>query len=1022
MKLPGLAIKNYSFTLVVFIMLLVMGVVSVISMPRTEDPPMDIPGASVIVIYPGGNPKDLEELIANPIEESLNELEDIKILRSWMRDGTVSISIEFNFETNAKDKFDEVVRQVNSVRSDLPGDIYDLQVLEWSSTDVVMLQLALVSEDAGPGRMNDRAEELKNEIEKLSGVRKVEIFASPEQEVRISMNLEKMAAMKISTEDITAAIQSSNANIPGGELRSGMKSFNVKTSGSYKNLDEIRNTVVNSYMGSLVYLKDIARVDFSHEDYNYRARFNGKKAVFITVKQKEGLNIFRISESLKPVIHDFQESLEPDIRLETVFDQAESVDKRISSFFMNLIQGIILVGLVVFLSLGFRASVLVIIAIPLSILIGLGWVDMAGFGLQQISIAALVIALGLLVDNSIVITENIERFIRHSKDRNRAASEATSQLGWPIITATLTTMLAFIPIITMPDKAGKFIQSLSVTVILTLLASLLIALTLTPFLASRFFKPGNGKRKLRGFRLLLERLIEGPYHNTLLFSLRRGWLIILLALLFLGGSGYLFTKVGVSFFPKAEKPQFLIRILLPAGYSIDKTDEVARDVEMVLDTMDQVKVYATNVGHGNPRIYYNTFSRNLEKNFAEIFVELKSYEVEDFDALISRLRNDFEVYPGARINIKEFEQGTPIEAPLTIKITGDDLDSLKYISSEIFEWVSETPGVVNAENNLDRKSTDLWFRINRDKANLYGVPVHRIDMTLRTAIAGSTISRYRDRTGEEFDIVLRLPAIETVSMDDIRKIYVESVTGEMIPLRQLVSIEFKEGPGIISHYNLSRDATITADIQKGYQLDEIIDSLDTHLSAFDWPKGYTYKFTGEVESREESFGGMAKASIIAIIAIFAILVLQFGSFLQPLIIFSAIPLAVIGSVLALFITGYTFSFTAFIGLISLIGIVVNNSIILVDYANILTRDGKPLDKALIEAGETRFTPIILTTLTTIGGLLPLTLQGGTLWAPMGWTIIGGLLVSTFLTLVVVPVLYRMLTSAGIVEPVKAGKD
>jgi hydrophobe/amphiphile efflux-1 (HAE1) family protein len=1009
MRLPRLAIENYPFTLVVFIMLLIMGVISVINMPRTEDPPMDIPGASVIIIYPGGNPVDLEELIANPVEESLNELDDIKVMNSWIRDGIVSISVEFNFETNADDKFDEVVRQVNSIRSELPEELYDLQVLQWSSTDVVMLQMALVSESAAMFRLNKRAEELKEEIERLSGVRRVEIFASPEREVRISLDMQKMAVMNISVEDVSRAIQSSNANIPGGELRAGMKSFNVKTSGSYKNLEEIQSTVVASYQGSLVYLSDIADARFDYEDYNYRARFNGQRAVFVTVKQKEGLNIFKIADNIFPAIEEFRSDLDPDIRLETVFDQTESVDSRINGFFMNLIQGIILVGIVIFLSLGFRASILVIIAIPLSILIGLGWVDVAGFGLQQISIAALVIALGLLVDNSIVITENIERFMRKSDDRTRAASEASSQLAWPIITATLTTILAFIPIITMPDKAGRFIQSLPVTVILTLLASLLIALTLTPFLASRFFKTQKTKREIRGFRVFLRKLIEGPYRKTLIFSLRRRWLIILISVLVLAGAGFLFTQVGVSFFPKAEKPQFLVRISIPEGYSIEKTDQVSRYVESVLDTIPEVEVYATNVGHGNPRIYYNTFPRRNEKNFAEIFVELRDYEVAEFDALITNLRETFSDYPGARINVKEFEQGAPIEAPLTIKITGDNLDTLRSISTRIHNWVENTEGVVNPENNLDRRSTDLWFKINREKANMLGVPIHTIDLTLRTAIAGSEVSVFRDESGKEYGIVMRLPLDSPATMDDIKKIYIKSLSGEMIPVRQLINIEYKKAPGIISHYNLSRDATITGDIEKGYSLDEVIEELDVKISSMNLPKGYSYRYTGELESREESFGGMARASIIAMIAIFAVLILQFGSFSQPLIIFSAIPLALIGSTLALYITGYTFSFTAFIGLISLIGIVVNNSIILVDYANVLQKEGLATDEALREAGETRFTPIILTTLTTIGGLLPLTLQGGTLWAPMGWTIIGGLLVSTFLTLVVVPVLYKMLT-------------
>lgn len=1009
MKLPKFAIDKYPFTLVVFIMLLIMGVSSFLTMPRTEDPPMDLPGASVFVIYPGGNPVDLEELIADPLEKTLNELEDVKELSSEIKDGIVATSIEFNFDTDPDDKFDEVVRQVNSVRSELPEDIYDLMVMKWSSTDVIILQLALVSETSGLPAMKDAAEELKDELEKLSGVRKVEIHASPEEQLRVSLDLDKMAALKISADDVARAIQSNNANIPGGEIRLGQKRFNVKTSGSYKDPDEIRNTVVSSYQGSLIYIRDIAEVGFANDRYNYRARVNGEKALFLTLKQKEGLNIYRIFEGVDPVVERFQTKLPPGMKLITVLSQAESVDSRINGFFNNLVQGIVLVGILIFLSLGFRASLLVIIAIPLSIVISLGWLDTWGFGLQQISIAGLVIALGLLVDNSIVITENIERFVQKNSNREKAAIEATSQLAMPIIAATLTTILAFIPIIAMPNEAGRFVQSLPVTVILTLVASLLIALTLTPFLASRFFKPKAVGRKERGVKKALAWIIHRPYTNTLRFALRKGWMIILLALLTLAGSGFVFNRVGVSFFPKAEKPQFLIRIQVPDGYSVDKPDEVSRYVESVLDTMPEVKYYASNIGHGNPRVYYNTFPRRYEQSFAEILVILHRYEVQEFDDVITSLRETFSNYPGARISLKEFEQGTPIEAPVTIKITGENLDSLEFIADEVLRYVKQTPGILNAENNLARKSTDMWFKINREKANLYGVAIHTIDMTLRTAIAGNAVSRFRDKSGEEFDIVLRLPADQSIKINDLQKIYLKSMTGEIIPLSQLVSIEFKKAPGIISHYNLSRVATITADIEKGYLLDEVISAIEPGLKAMNWSNDYSYKFTGELESRSESFGGMGRASLIAIIAIFAVLVLQFGSFRQPLIIFSAIPLAIVGSTFALFITGYTFSFTAFIGLISLIGIVINNSIILVDYANILRSEGKALDEAIMEAGKARFTPIILTTLTTIGGLLPLTLQGGSLWAPMGWTIIGGLLVSTFLTLVIVPVLYRMLT-------------
>ncbi len=1008
MKLPKIAIDNYQFTLVMVVLLLMLGVSSFLTMPRTEDPPMQLPGASVIAVYPGGNPMDLEELIATPVEESLNQLDDIKRMETGMRDGIVVTSIEFTFDTDPAEKFDEVVQQVNNIRNELPDELYSLEIFEWSSSDVVIMQLALVSPAASFASLEEDAEALKKELEKVNGVMQVEILALPEQEVRISLDMEKMSQMNISLDMVSKAILSSNANIPGGTITMGKTDFGIKTSGSYQDLQEIRNTVVSSYNGRLIYLKNIATVSFDYEDETYLARYKGERCIFLTVKQKAGHNIFSINKKIIPLLERADAGLDDDTQIITVFDQAESVDQRISSFISNLLQGILLVGIVILLSLGIRASVIVIFAIPFSILIGLGFTDLSGFGLQQISIAGLVISLGLLVDNSIVVTENVERFIGLGYNNREAAARGTAQLGWPIISATATTMLAFIPIITMPDKSGRFIQSMPVTVIYTLLASLILALTLVPYLSSVFLKPYKEKQKdTRQKRIWLKKFIEGPYRRTLDYSLRRSWLIILLCVLAMSGAGVLFKFVGVSFFPKAEKPQFMIRINTSEGSSIEKANEVAMYVESVLDTMPEIRHYAANIGHGNPRIYYNIFPKQNDKSFAEIYVELKEFEPEQFDAIITRLRELFSLYPGAQINIKEFEQGAPIEAPLTIKITGKEIPDLKRMSVDVENMVRAATGAVNIDNQLNKVATDLYFNINRDKASMLGVPIFEIDRTIRTSITGMAISKFRDAEGKEYNIVLRLPFTQKIKLEDLDKIYVTAVTGRSIPLKQLATVEFKEAPGIITHFDMDRSATVTADIMKGHTLDEVIARLEQKLSVYPWPDGYSYTFTGELESREESFGGIMRASLIALIAIFAVLVLQFRSFSQPLIIFTAIPLAGIGSALALFITGNSFSFTAGIGMISLIGVVINNSIILVDYTNKLIEEGKDRLQAIREAGETRFTPILLTTLTTIGGLLPLTLRGGTLWAPMGWTIIGGLLISTFLTLYVVPVLYKL---------------
>ncbi len=933
----------------------------------------------------------------------MNELEDVKDITSRAADSQALIAIEFTSESDPEEKYRQVIEKMNSIEQDLPEEIYSIEKTKFTVMDVSILQLALVSENIPFYILKKHAEELKKIIEKANGVRKVEILAVPDRQVRINLDFARLAQLNISINQVANALQSYNANIPGGSLEIGAKKLNIVTSGQFEDLSEIGTTIIKTTGDHLIQLKDVADIGYEDEDDKYLARFNGQRAIFLNAMQKKGTNIYEIDSYLQPRIAAFQSKLPGDIDLHFVLNQAEGVKTRIGNFFVNFGQGLLLVGIFILIAIGIRASLVIMLAIPVSVLIGLTLLDLSGFGMQQMSIAGLIIALGLLVDNSIAVVENIYRYLGMGYNKKDAAIKGTGELGWALVTSTVTTVLAFVPMIAIGGPTGDFIRSLAVIVVYTLIASLAIALTFTPYLSSIILK--NKKKSLA--ISFVQKFINKYYQATIDKALKKPWMTLSLAsVVFLTGLS-LFGVIGVSFFPKAEKPQFIININTPEGSSIAKTNAVVEFVENVLQSREEVSHFASNIGHGNPQVYYNIQAKSFDQSFGQVFVVLNKYDREESENLVNDLREIFNKFPGAEIEVKEFIQGPPVEAPVAIKVIGNNLDVLKEVSFDVEAIIQSASEIVNVDNPLRQSKTDLKVNINTYKASMLGLNIRDIDLAVRTNISGMNVGAFRDNEGEEHDMILRLPNRGNADFSDFQYIHLTSETGMQIPLDQVADVEFTSTLKEISHYNLDRQNTITADVKNLGEVTNITRSIIDELENYNFPAGFGYSVGGQLESQEESFGNMGKVLIISLIGIFAVLVLQFKSFTQPLIIFSAIPLAITGAFFALFITGHSFSFMAFVGLTSLIGIVVNDSIILVDFTNQLRSSGKAKLEAIIEAGKTRFMPIILTTLTTIGGLLPLTLKGGDMWAPMGWAIIGGLLFSTLLSLLIVPVLYKL---------------
>ena len=1006
MNIAKFSIDNHHFMFIVMLILIVLGTISFITMPKSEDPAVEIAGANVIAIYPGGSPADMEELVIESVEEALNELDDINVITSTAEDGVGIVGIEFVPGTDSEKSYSDVVQKVNGIRSQLPAGLLSLETQQWLISDVYILQLALMSDSASTRRLEDEAKSIQKKIERIPGIMSTAIWALPKPEIRVSVDLPRLAKLRIPLAQVMGAIQDANTNIPGGSVDVGTKRLNIKTNTSFWFLDDVRKTVVHSAAGKPVRLDDVADVSWNTADEDYLGRFDGRRTLFITANQKQGTNIFRIFGKLRKAIDASRQTLPSDMSLEVVFDQSKSVGNRVNGFLRNLLEGIVLVGLVLLFADSSRASLIVMLAIPLSCIIGVGILDLSGYGLEQVSIAGLVIALGMLVDDAIVVTDNISRFRRNGHSDRDASILGTNQVGWAVTSSTITTVLAFMPIILMRNVTGDFIRSMPLTVVYTMMVSLLISLTVTPYMGYRFLNIHQDSR-FTAPRRLLNRFIENTYRRWLSFSLKRPKRILAFAGIAFAASLGLFSLLGVSLFPKAEKPQLFVNIDLPVGTNLEATNSVSKNVESLLEAMPEVKHVTANVGHGNPRLYYNVFPERQKPSHAQLFIELERYRPSEMEAFVRRLRDRFRSFPEGKIEVKELEQGHPIEAAVVVRVIGEKLDLLDKISRDVEEIIRSEKGTVNVHNPLASGKTDLRIRINRSKAGAFGVPVTEIERTVRAAMTGLPVTSFRDPKGKAYDVVVRLPVKGKTILADFDRIRVASLSGALIPLRQLASIELSESPLAIHHFDLERCVSVVGDVERGVSVNAVTQRVIKKLNAYPWPKQYRYELGGEFESREEAFGGMEKAILAAMLGVFAILVLQFRSYMQPLIIFSALPLAMIGSILALFITGNTFSFSAFIGLTSLVGIVVKNSILLVDYTNQLRAEGLQLVAALKAAGERRFVPILLTAMTTVGGLLPLTLAGGTFWAPMGWTIIGGLITSTVLTLIVVPVLYLL---------------
>jgi multidrug efflux pump subunit AcrB len=1010
MKLLEFPIRRHQFTVVAFLCIAALGVTSFLGMPREEDPYIKAPGFLVTGIYPGADPVDLEREFAKPVEDRIAELDDVSRIETTIADGVAVVAVEFEADTDVDRKTDELTREVNALRPELPAAIRKIDITRWGPTQVSIVQLALVSADAPYSELEDLAQDLEDVLKPVDGVRNTDSWAYPRRELRVQLDPPRMERVRVTPGLVAQAIQATNSSLPAGVVDLDTRSFSVQTGGGYDSIEQLRATVVRTANGQTVRVADVADVSWNEAQHTHLGRYRGERAVFVTATLQPGNNVIGVQQRIDAALDSFEPALPARVKLERGFAQSRNVADRLQRLYTDFGIAIALV-LLTLLPLGLRAAGIVMLAVPLSIAIGMASLHMLGYSLNQITIAGFVLSLGLLVDDSIVVVENIARHLRMGHSRTEAAILGTKQILEAILGCTATLVLAFLPLAVLPGIPGMFIRVLPVTIISTVLGSLFVALFFIPFLASRVLgseaKHGEPERNR-----LLERVmgvIHRYYRPALHYCLARPRATVAVSL---GGALALIVLlvplVGSSLFPKADTPQFLIGISTPNGSSLAETDRALRYTEQVLAEREEVHGWFANLGHGNPQIYYNHIVTNDASNRAEVFVQLKRYEPRHTPGMFDELRREFASYPGAKITVNEFVQGEPLSAPVAVRILGEDLQQLEALAADIQDLIETAPGTRDVTNPLRVARTNLTLAPDAQKAALLGVPMAGFDQALRLALAGQAVGSFRAEDGEQYDIVLRSATGGRADWATLGEARIPTQTGRLLPVEQLAELKFAAAPTRIQRFDRERAVTIDSQVATGYNTAAVTDAVVEKLEAFDWPRGYRYKLGGEAEAGAKAFGGIGIAIIVALFGIFAILVLEFGDFRSTLIVLTVVPLGAVGALLMLLVTGYSLSFTASVGLVALLGIEIKNSILLVDFTNQLRERGTSLDEAIEQAGEIRFLPILLTSATAIGGLLPLAVQGSGLYSPMAWTIIGGLIASTLLARLVTPVVYKLL--------------
>ena len=1011
-------------TLVLTAMLFIGGVMEFLTMPRREDPKITIRTGLVIAAYPGATAEEVESQVTHKIEERLFRFEEVRREKTYStsRNGLVIINVELNKSVKNSDQFWSKLRldMAQLKQAELPSGVRG-PIVDSDFGDTVAALIAVKGGNYGYRELKDYAQRVESAIRTIPAASKIKRIGDQKESIEVTGSWERISQYGVDPRKVEQALQGRNTINFGGRIPSGTSKLPIEANGPFQTEEQIRQIMVDvSPAGQPIYLGDLANVKRVYKDPDEYARMGGEPTILLSVEMHEGNNVVEFGKQLHQTLAQMQNQLPPDVQLEFVADQPRVVSERVRDFTREFGIAIISVILVTLVLLPMRVALVSAVAIPVTVSVTFGMLNAAGIELHQVSIAGLIVVLGMVVDDAIVIADNYVELLDHKVPIVDACWRCASEMAVPVLAATLTIIASFLPLLLLSGACGEFIRALPIAVAVALSVSFVVAMMLTPMINGAFIKKGlhDPSAEHKGKKPTALDYMQRYYNQIIAWAMHHRKKVLIAAVIsFVAGIGIL-SLVRQQFFPLAERDQFILDVWLPEGTRIESTDATVRRIEAVLNKEGDVHNYTSFLGSSFPRFYYNVNPVPTASNFAQILVNTRT--VKGTPRLVEHLREQLpSVVPEAKVFTKELQQGDVMEAPVEVRIVGDDLNSLRTIGDQVQNILNHTPGAIYVHTDWHEDQMLAGVDMRQEVANRLGFTNTTIANELAGSFDGETVSTFWEGD-RDVDIDLRLDSAQRQSFQNISDTYMLSpITGARVPVNAMASLSPQWHPGRIVRRNGVRTLTVRA-FPDGERLgSQILADAKNQIGNLQLPQGYRIEYGGEDENQHETFGEMRVALGISLLLIFLILLLQFRKLSDALIVMAAFPLALPGAALGLFITHNPFGFTAFIGVISLGGLVVRNSIILVDYIHERMKHGVGLEEATLEAGERRLRPIFLTTMAAAVGVTPMILSRSSMWSPLASVIAFGLLGSMFFTLVVIPVLFVVVNTRRVSKPAMA---